>query len=596
MWGDFMKRVVTVAAIVLLALALLAGGRPAISEAATTHTIAVFGDPQEADAKLTTPDLSPGFQFIVPFLAQTGADAAIGLGDYARVENFTQTQTDERYNTFLYEYGKTNIPFSSSVWVQGNHDAVSTMDRTEWATYFKQPADLHAWGLYQIDGIYVIQLQSWAPGYDAYIGYYGEGDSGNSPQANWLVATLQSLPRDAWVVVADHIPVADTAVNTSPGAEAESPLLLALFAKYGVDLVLGGHDHDYRRHMGPNGVPYITDGMAGGPAVATNFVPIDPHDLVVFSGLAAAPSDDHFGYLTIQFDGATMHVTAYEGQLDVPPMQAFDSFPVSNQESSVPTVSGFVPTSGVVGSTVTLNGAGFSTATKITFNDVAAKFTVNSDTQITATVPSGATSGKIAVTTPAGTATSAANFTVIPIPKLTSFTPTSGAVASSVTLTGSGFSGASKVTFNGLAAKFTVVSATKITATVPATASSGKIAVTTPGGTATSATSFTVKPTLTLALSGLTGGAITLGKSVIFKGAVTPTNLAGSKVTLTVQRKSGTSWVAVTKLTATIASGGTYSSTTYKPTVKVVFRVQAAIAATTGHAAATTAWRTFTVK
>jgi hypothetical protein len=594
-----MKRVVTLAAIVLLALALLAGGRPAISEAAITHTIAVFGDPQEADAKLTTPDLSPGFQFIVPFLAQTGADAAIGLGDYARVENFTQTQTDERYNTFLYEYGKTNIPFSSTVWVQGNHDAVSTMDRTEWATYFKQPADLHAWGLYQVDGIYVIQLQSWAPGYDAYIGYYGEGDSRNSPQANWLVATLQSLPRDAWVVVADHIPVADTAVNTSPGAEAESPLLLALFAKYGVDLVLGGHDHDYRRHMGPNGVPYITDGMAGGPAVATNFVPIDPHDLVVFSGLAATPSDDHFGYLTIQFDGATVHVTAYEGQLEVPPMQAsmqaFDSFPVSNQESSVPTVSGFVPTSGAVGSTLTLNGAGFSTATKITFNGVAAKFTVNSDTQITATVPSGATSGKIAVTTPAGTATGAASFTVIPIPKLTSFTPTSGAVASSVTLTGSGFSGASKVTFNGLAAKFTVVSATKITATVPASASSGKIAVTTPGGTATSATSFTVKPTLTLALSGLTGGAITLGKSVIFKGAVTPTNLAGSKVTLTVQRKSGTSWVAVTKLTATIASGGTYS-TTYKPTVKVVFRVQAAIAATTGHAAATTAWRTFTVK
>jgi hypothetical protein len=380
---------------------------------------------------------------------------------------------------------------------------------------------LHAWGLYQIDGIYVIQLQSWAPGHDAYIGYYGEGDSRNSPQANWLVATLQSLPRDAWVVVADHIPVADTAVNTSPEAEAESPLLLALFAKYGVDLVLGGHDHDYRRHMGPNGVPYITDGMAGGPPVATNFVPIDPHDLVVFSGLAATPFDDHFGYLTIQFDGATMHVTAYEGQLDVPPMQAsmqaFDSFPVSNQESSVPTVSGFVPTSGAVASSVTLTGSGFSGASKVTFNGVSAAFTVKSATQITATVPSGATSGKIAVTTPAGTATSAASFTVV------------------------------------------------------------------------------VNPTLTLKLSGLKSSTLKLGKRLTAKGSVTPASLAGSKVTLTVQRKRGGKWRKVKSVARTIGASGTYSCK-YKPSKKGGYRVKVTIAKTAADTAATTKWLAFKVK
>jgi hypothetical protein len=39
-------------------------------------------------------------------------------------------------------------------------------------------------------------------------------------------------------------------------------------------------------------------------------------------------------------------------------------------------------------------------------------FTVNSDTQVMATVPSGAVTGKIAITTAGGTATSATDFTV----------------------------------------------------------------------------------------------------------------------------------------------------------------------------------------
>jgi uncharacterized protein (TIGR03437 family) len=51
-------------------------------------------------------------------------------------------------------------------------------------------------------------------------------------------------------------------------------------------------------------------------------------------------------------------------------------------------------------------------ATKVTFNGKSASFTATSDTQITATVPTGATTGKIMVTTPGGTATSTTSFTV----------------------------------------------------------------------------------------------------------------------------------------------------------------------------------------
>ena len=77
-----------------------------------------------------------------------------------------------------------------------------------------------------------------------------------------------------------------------------------------------------------------------------------------------------------------------------------------------PTVGGFAPASGPVATDVTLTGTGFAGATGVAFNGVAADFTVDSGTQITATVPVGATTGAITVTTPGGTGTSAASFTV----------------------------------------------------------------------------------------------------------------------------------------------------------------------------------------
>jgi uncharacterized protein (TIGR03437 family) len=61
---------------------------------------------------------------------------------------------------------------------------------------------------------------------------------------------------------------------------------------------------------------------------------------------------------------------------------------------------------------VTITGTGLQQATKVTFDGIAAKFTVTSDAQITATVPTGASTGKIVVTTKGGSATSATVFTV----------------------------------------------------------------------------------------------------------------------------------------------------------------------------------------
>jgi hypothetical protein len=61
-----------------------------------------------------------------------------------------------------------------------------------------------------------------------------------------------------------------------------------------------------------------------------------------------------------------------------------------------------------------------------------------------------------------------------------------------VTLSGSGLLGATDVSFNGVSASFVVVDSGTIDTTVPVGASSGKISVTTPGGTIKSLTSFHV--------------------------------------------------------------------------------------------------------
>jgi len=166
-----------------------------------------------------------------------------------------------------------------------------------------------------------------------------------------------------------------------------------------------------------------------------------------------------------------------------------------NYGSSSPSglsVTGFSPGKATAGSTVTVNGSGFASGDSVYFNGVAStSVSITSATQLTATVPSTASSGPIKVTSSGGSsATSSTSFLVIPT--VTSFSPTSGKSGTTVYINGSGFIGASKVTFGGVSASFTVLSANQVKATVPRRAKSGRVAVTTSGGTAQSSTSFTV--------------------------------------------------------------------------------------------------------
>jgi uncharacterized repeat protein (TIGR03803 family) len=140
---------------------------------------------------------------------------------------------------------------------------------------------------------------------------------------------------------------------------------------------------------------------------------------------------------------------------------------------------------------INILGNGLTGATAVKFGPIpATSFKVTNDTFMTAVVPPAAITGIVTVTTPKGTVSTLTSLKVPPT--VTSFNPTSGSVGTPVTIMGTGFTGATKVTFGGVkAAAFTIVSATEITTTVPTGAITGKIAVTTVGGSGSKGT-FTV--------------------------------------------------------------------------------------------------------
>lgn len=150
------------------------------------------------------------------------------------------------------------------------------------------------------------------------------------------------------------------------------------------------------------------------------------------------------------------------------------------------------PTSGKVGNLISIFGQGLTGSTAVYFGGTSALFSILSDTYITAYVPARAETEFVTLTTPGGTLTSNKKFRVTP--QITRFSPTSGAVGTPVTITGQSLTQATKVTFGGVPATFTVDSDQQVTATVPTGAVTGRISIVTPGGTAASAKSFTVTP------------------------------------------------------------------------------------------------------
>ncbi len=156
-----------------------------------------------------------------------------------------------------------------------------------------------------------------------------------------------------------------------------------------------------------------------------------------------------------------------------------------------PSIVSFSPANGAPRTRVTITGTFFKDVTAVLFNGKASSFLVFGN-QLFATVPDGATSGLISVSTRTGTSVSAEPFTVSSsaIPRIIEFSPTNGPAGTIVTIRGENLADINSVKIGGADASFSLAASPNITATVPQSAVTGIVEVRTPGGSATSAGLF----------------------------------------------------------------------------------------------------------
>jgi hypothetical protein len=138
---------------------------------------------------------------------------------------------------------------------------------------------------------------------------------------------------------------------------------------------------------------------------------------------------------------------------------------------------GIAPAQGKVGSTVVITGANFKTTWSVSFGGIPAVFNLDSDHQITATVPVNAISYPIELTNASGVADSTASFIVLPAVSGYTLISNAGVTPAVIRVAGSGFYDTSGVTVGGTACSFTYNDQNTLTVTVPANAT-GQIVVT----------------------------------------------------------------------------------------------------------------------
>jgi len=173
---------------------------------------------------------------------------------------------------------------------------------------------------------------------------------------------------------------------------------------------------------------------------------------------------------------------------------------ISENVTMPPTIGSFTPTSGPVGTTVTINGSYFSTNggdNIVRFGDMQADLSGATSTQLIVTVPNGATSNTISVTVNGLAAYSGMTFivtTAVP-PVINSFSPTSGPVGTTVTINGNNFSTTvsdNSVYLGDLQVTVTSATTTQLTVTIPVGATNNPFMITINGLTASSNNPFNV--------------------------------------------------------------------------------------------------------
>jgi len=315
-----------------------------------------------------------------------------------------------------------------------------------------------------------------------------------------------------------------------------------------------------------------TDALIGGATVGVwivRFTCDDPAD----SGFAAGCDHTEYsldgGPLTtyqqrVIVDGVGSHTLQYRSIDAAGNQEAFQSVDLDVAPVPAPTITGVSPSSGIFGSaicgvgvdpryatTVMITGTDLDRTTAVSFNGTSAPFSLYSDTQVNATVPVGATTGPITVTSAGGTASTTDDFVVIQPPTITGFSPTSGNVNTFVTITGTNFDTTNNVYFNNQPEGWRVDSSTQLTTLIVNATTTGPIQVQTQAGIACSPTDFIIAiPTTTT----------TSTTTTTLKGHKTTTTTTFGTTTTT--PSSSTTTTLKTRKTTTTSTTTTLGSTT----------------------------------
>ncbi len=191
----------------------------------------------------------------------------------------------------------------------------------------------------------------------------------------------------------------------------------------------------------------------------------------------------------------------------------------------------FTPSKGVEGTVVTISGTSFSATTTentVSFNGAVGTVISANPSQIVVAAPPGVTTGPLSVTSPAGSAASATQFTLDTLaPLITGFSPTIADPAASVTINGTNFE--ALLSNNGTAigisrAPLTSGTTTELIVTVPIRGGSGKVTVNTPFGKALSADDFFYPPRTSYSGCCTTAQVVYTGRMAIGETKAVPIN------------------------------------------------------------------------
>jgi hypothetical protein len=273
---------------------------------------------------------------------------------------------------------------------------------------------------------------------------------------------------------------------------------------------------------------------AGGTTVSISGTDLAGATAVTFDGLGSAITVNTDTQLTVLTPAHVFGIVDVAVTTPSGTTTAVGAFHYLVPPLTAPSLSGLAPTTGPIagGTLASITGSALTGATAVTFGGLAGAITANTDTQLIVLTPMH-TAGlaDLVVTTPGGSVTAAAVFlytATATLPDSLVLSPTTGTIAGGipVTITGTSLSGATSVTFGGLACLITFDSDTQLIVMIPAHAAGAvDVAVTTAAGTTTSTAAFfyfaplntpVITPPLVPASGPITGGtAVTIGGSFL---------------------------------------------------------------------------------